>query len=185
MGLNIPTEISDSFRWGIWLKKLQEAQLALPHTRINWKAKCGRNKCRAVREPPWPTLASKIGQTPLPFCSSVQNISHIYEYIYIYIYIYIYTIVLSSRICQFFCPGVLRCIRDRWRPDKGAIIVHTHAVSSVVVEIDMGGKLKHALWKFHWYEQKENFDTEAEKCYEIWCKCNFKRELWIIDFCWV
>ena len=58
-----------------------------------------------------------------------------------------YTIVLSSRICQFFCPGLLRCVRDRWRSDKAAIIVHTHAVSSVVVEIDMGGKLKHTVMK--------------------------------------
>ena len=54
--------------------------------------------------------------------------------------------VSSSRNCQFFCPAVLSCIPDRWRPVKAAVVVHTHAicdaVSSVVIEIAVAGKIK-------------------------------------------
>jgi len=49
MGLNKPTEILDSFRWGIrriWKKPRS------PHPQVCWKTKCGRNKCCAIREPP-------------------------------------------------------------------------------------------------------------------------------------
>ena len=44
-GANVPTEISGSFWWGIWLKKLERAK-------IGWTTKCGCNKCCLTRDSP-------------------------------------------------------------------------------------------------------------------------------------
>ena len=58
MGLNTPTEISGSFWWGIWLKKLERPRL--PHPQIGWNTKCSCNKYCATQEPTWPAMAIEI-----------------------------------------------------------------------------------------------------------------------------
>jgi len=50
VGLNISTEISGSFWWGIWVRKLERAKIA--HPQIGWKTKFGCKRCFATRQSP-------------------------------------------------------------------------------------------------------------------------------------